>query len=194
MKTWQILIVIAAGLISQSSYLMAQSFKVKNYKMTIQGESSLHDWESVAEKLECKGSYKIENNTLIDIKEAVVKITVESIKSPKGRLMDNKTYDAFNYEKYPLIVFTLNSEKINSANLTADLKGTLTMAGSSRPIDIQISYKILGNGDLQIIGSKKLKMTDFKMEPPTAMMGTVKVGDEVTVNFDIVLSASTTIL
>jgi polyisoprenoid-binding protein YceI len=108
--------------------------------------------------------------------------------------MDNKTYDAFNYEKYPLIVFTLTSEKINSSNLTADLKGTLAMAGASRPIDVQISYKILGNGDLQIIGSKKLKMTDFNMEPPTAMMGTIKVGDEVTVSFDIVLSATNTIL
>jgi hypothetical protein len=194
MKTRQLLIVIATALIIQSSYLMAQSFKVKNYKMTVRGESSLHDWESVAEKLECKGSYKIENNILTDIKETVVKITVESIKSPKGRIMDDKTYDAFNYEKYPLITFTLNSKKINSSNLTADLKGTLAMAGYSRPIDIQISYKILANGDLQIIGSKKLKMTDFKIEPPTAMMGTVKVGDEVTVSFDIVLSATNTIL
>jgi polyisoprenoid-binding protein YceI len=194
MKTRHLLIVIATALIIQSSYVMAQSFKVKNYKMTVKGESSLHDWESVVQKLECKGSYKIENNILTDIKETVVKITVESIKSPKGRIMDNKTYDAFNYEKYPQITFTLNSKKIDSSNLTADLKGTLAMAGYSRPIDIQISYKIFGNGDLQIIGSKKLKMTDFKMEPPTAMMGTVKVGDEVTVSFDIVLSATNTIL
>jgi hypothetical protein len=51
-----------------------------------------------------------------------------------------------------------------------------------------LKYKILPNGDLQFSASKKIKMTEYKMEPPTAMMGTIKVGDEVTVNFDITVT------
>jgi hypothetical protein len=53
---------------------------------------------------------------------------------------------------------------------------------------VQAKYKILPNGELQLTVSKKLKMTDFKMEPPTAMMGTIKVGDEVTVIFDVTVN------
>jgi polyisoprenoid-binding protein YceI len=166
--------------------------KVKAFKMTIQGTSSLHDWESVIEKLECKASYTIEQNTLTEIKEAIVKIPVRSIKSPKGKMMDNKTYEAFDYEKNPTIIFALTSVKTSAS--VADLKGTLTMAGAGKSIDLRVTYKILANGDLQITGMKKIKMSDFKMEPPTAMMGTIKVGDEVTVNFELTLSNGNTIL
>jgi hypothetical protein len=38
---------------------------------------------------------------------------------------------------------------------------------------------------MQISGSKKLKMTEFDMVPPTALMGTIKTGDEVTVTFNL---------
>jgi hypothetical protein len=31
-------------------------------------------------------------------------------------------------------------------------------------------------------------MRDYKMTPPTAVMGTIKVGEEVTINFDLTLS------
>jgi polyisoprenoid-binding protein YceI len=192
MKARQLLIVTVALLFFQVNNLVAQTFKVKTFKMSVNGTSSMHDWESQVEKLECKSSFKIDGNVLADIKEAVVKIPVQSIKSPKGKIMDNKTYEAFNYEKYPAIVFTLASKKINTSNLTAELKGSLTMAGTTKQIDLLVTYKVLPGGDLQINGSKKIKMTEYKMEPPTAMMGAIKVGDEVVIKFDIVLSGSVT--
>lgn len=48
--------------------------------------------------------------------------------------------------------------------------------------------KLLPNGDIQLTGSKKLNMKDFGMEPPTAVLGTIKVGPEVTVNFNLTIS------
>jgi polyisoprenoid-binding protein YceI len=192
MKTKQLLIVIVTLLFFQANNSGAQTFKVKTFAITVKGTSSIHDWESRVEKLDCKASYKVEGNLLLDISEAVVKIPVQSIKSPKGKMMDNKTYEAFHFEKYPFIVFMLSGEKISAPELTADLKGSLSMAGATKPVDLRISYKVLPNGDLQIIGSKKIKMTEFNMEPPTAMMGTIKVGEEVVISFDIVLSSSGT--
>jgi hypothetical protein len=194
MKTANILIITVGLLFLQANYLLAQSFKVKNYKMTVQGTSSLHDWESVVEKVDCKGSYTLDGNTLEDVKDVVVKIPVTSIKSTKGKIMDNKTYDAFNYEKHPSIVFTLNARKISAEKSTVDLKGILAMAGATKVIDLTVNYKILPNGDLKITGSKKLTMTDFKMEPPTAMMGTIKVGDEVIITIDMTLTTDNSIL
>jgi polyisoprenoid-binding protein YceI len=162
--------------------------------MTVQGTSSLHDWESAIEKIECKGFYAMANNSLMDVKDVVVKIPVTSIKSTKGKIMDNKTYDAFNYEKYPNIVFTLSAQKINEKNSTIDLTGNLAMAGTTKSVNLTANYKILPNGELQIIGSKKIIMTDFGMEPPTAMMGTIKVGNDVSVYFEITLTNNNTIL
>jgi polyisoprenoid-binding protein YceI len=165
----------------------AQAVKVKPNKMSVTGSSTLHEWESEITKAEFKGDVKTENLQLKEIKNFEVKVLVEGIKSTKGKTMDNKTYDAFNYTKFPYVVFALQTAKIN-ANGTIDAKGTLTMAGFSKPIDLQAKYKILANGDVQITVSKTIKMSEWKMEPPTAVMGTIKVGDDVTVNFDFVVN------
>jgi hypothetical protein len=37
-------------------------------------------------------------------------------------------------------------------------------------------------------GSKQFKMTEYGVKPPTLMLGTMKVGDPVTVSFDLALS------
>lgn len=83
--------------------LTAQPFRVKAYKMTVLGTSTLHEWESAVEKIECKGSFTLGSNSLGEVKDIIVKIPVTAIKSTKGRMMDTKTWEAFNYEKNPSI-------------------------------------------------------------------------------------------
>ncbi len=61
------------------------------------------------------------------------------------------------------------------------------MAGTTKAVTLNAKGKVLENGDIQIAVSQKLKMTDFKMKPPKAVLGTIHVGDEITVNFDVVL-------
>jgi polyisoprenoid-binding protein YceI len=123
----------------------------------------------------------------------VIKIPVASIKSTKGKMMDNKTYNAFKHEKYPFIIFTFSSKKVNKSNSTIDVIGNISMAGVTKAITLTVNYKILPTGELQITGSKKLAMTSFQMEPPTAMMGTITVGDDVVIGFDLTLSTSNSI-
>lgn len=191
MKATKFLLITVWVLALQFNYqVLAQTFGVKTYKVTVQGTSSLHDWESNVEKLEANGSYVMADNALTDIKDVVVKIPVTSLKSTKGRMMDNKTYEAFDSKKNPTITFTLTGKTINEANNTVNVSGNLNMAGVTKAIDILLSYKVLPGGGLQVSGSKKINMTEFKMEPPTAMMGAIVVGDEVTVNFELVLTQS----
>ncbi len=178
----------AALMLMVFTHGVSQSALLKANKMTVQGSSSLHDWESEITKADLKGEFLVSNNQLKEVKNVEVRIPVESIKSTKGRLMDSKTYDAFNSSKNPNIVYTVTQAKVNPANGTIDATGTLTMAGVSKPMDLQAKYTMLDNGDIRLTLSRKFKMSEFKMDPPTAMMGTVKVGDEVTVNFDLVVN------
>lgn len=168
------------------------AYSVKEYKITVQGSSTLHEWESDVTKAEANATITLQSNQLTDIKNVTVKIPVTSIKSTKGKMMDSKTYEAFNADKNPSIQYKLTSAKIttNGAGYTLVANGTLTMAGTSKPIELTAKGKVLANGDVQITGSKKLNMKDFNMEPPTAMMGTIKVGEEVTVNFNLTLTNS----
>ena len=182
------LFIIAVFLFSIANHTQAQSFQLKNHKMTIKGTSSLHDWESAVESIECKGTYRLTDNVLTEVKDVSLKVKVAGIKSSKGKTMDNKTYEAFQYEKNPYISFSLRTAKIDEVNSVINVNGDLTMAGVTRAITIKLNYQILPENQLRVIGSKKLIMTDFNMVPPTAMMGTIKVGDEVEVIFDLTLN------
>jgi YceI-like domain len=183
-----VILILVAALTLAFSQGMAQLLKVKVNSMTVSGSSTLHEWESQVTKADWKGIVRVENLALVEIKNVEVKIPVESIKSTKGKMMDSKTYDAFNYEKFPFIVYTLSTAKVNQANGTIEAKGTLSMAGASKVIDLVAKYKVLPGGDLQLTVSKSFKMSEFKMETPTAMMGTIKVGDDVTVAFDVTIN------
>jgi polyisoprenoid-binding protein YceI len=164
--------------------------KLKSSKSSVSGSSSLHEWESEITKLEWSGLLSVEDNKLAVGKDVVVKIPVKSIKSTKGNMMDNKTYDAFNADKNPTITFKLISIKISGTgkDYILDATGTLIMAGASKNIGMTLKASLLPNGDIQLTGNKKLNMKDFGMEPPTAMLGTIKVGEEVTVAFDLIIT------
>lgn len=157
--------------------------------MSVTGSSTLHEWESEVTQVESSGTLTLDGSQLTAIKDVVVKMPVTGIKSTKGKTMDNKTYEAFNADKNPTIQYRLTSAKVSgSGEFTIVANGNLTMAGATKPIEITAKAKVLGNGDVQITGSQKLNMKDFNMTPPTAMMGTIKVGEEVTVKFDITLT------
>ncbi|HYI78884.1 MAG TPA: YceI family protein [Chryseolinea sp.] len=188
------ILLILAVLFAHSEYSNAQVSNVSDYKVTIKGTSTMHDWESNVEELESHATYKLKGDELVSIGDASLKVTVTSIKSTKGKIMDNKTYKAFDSENHPFIIFTLKSEKINPSKLTVDLIGTLEMAGTTLPVKLVANYKVLANGELEIIGTKKVKMSEYKMTAPKAMMGTIKVGDEVDINFDVTFSGSPSIL
>ncbi len=175
-----------------SSALNAQVYTSKQNKMSIQGTSTVHDWESDVTQIDCKCTIAIKDQ--IEFGSMLVKIPVKSIKSTKGKIMDEKTYEAFNSAKYPVIQYKLGTAKVTGTGTDMVIKATgdLTMAGTTRSIDITAKAKVLPNGDVQINASKKLNMRDFNMTPPTALMGTIKVGEEITVVFDITLTPSNT--
>ena len=173
--------------------LQAQSpYYLKTTKLTVSGTSTLHEWTSDATKVEWAGLFLVQDKKIVQAKDVQVKIPVTSIKSEKGKTMDNKTYEAFNSEKNPNIIYKLTSIKVSGTgpDFTLDATGTLTMAGATQSIQMPVKAKLLANGDIQLTGSKKLNMKDYKMVPPTAIMGTIKVGEEVTVNFDLTVTAT----
>jgi polyisoprenoid-binding protein YceI len=173
-----------------SSAQSQTNFSITVVKASVNGTSTLHDWESEITQIDCKGSLQSKGKTPQAIKEVEVKIPVESIKSKEGKIMDHKTYEAFKSDQNPFIIYTFKSAQVRidpRQAVTIDISGNLTMAGTSRQVSLTAKGKKLPNGNFQLSVSQKLKMTDFGMKPPTAVLGTITVGDEVTVNFDLTL-------
>jgi len=173
------------------SKLTAADFSLKSVNATISGTSTLHDWVSKVTIMEGKGSFQMEDNVLSSIKDAEIKIKVTGIKSEEGDKMDDKTYETFNSDKYPFIIYSFSNAVVNMDDkqaVTVGTTGNLVMAGASKSVSLLASGKELSNGDLQLTVSKTIKMTDFNMKPPVMFLGTIKVGDEITVSFDFILS------
>jgi polyisoprenoid-binding protein YceI len=163
--------------------------KLKAFNFTVHGTSSLHEWESKIEKIEWKGAYHLDASKNLNLQLIELKIPVTGIQSEHGKIMDNKTYEAFNSEQNPNIIFKMRSytQKVVGNDILLAVEGDLTMNGVTNLIMLSVIGKTLPGGDLQFTGTRGLKMTDYKMKPPTAMMGTIKVGDEVTIKFDLTI-------
>jgi polyisoprenoid-binding protein YceI len=177
---------IAGLLLLATSFVFGQkAYTLKEHKVTVDGTSSLHDWTSDVTKIDWSGKIIAEGNSVKAISDVNVKIQVTDIKSEKGGMMDDKTYEAFKSEQFPTITFKLTSATVAGANVKAN--GTLTMAGVSKPIVMNVVTKVLADGSVHLSGSQVINMKDYKMTPPKAVMGTIKVGEKVTLLFELTL-------
>jgi len=176
------------------SQLFGQTaFSVSAYKMTIKGTSNLHDWESTVKELRAKGDISLQQDKFTALNALSVEVPVKSIKSTKGSIMDNKTYDALKADNHPNITFKLEGVtpiKAQADGYTVTASGNLSFAGSTKKVELTVKGKSNGDGTITFSGSQKLKMTDFGIKPPTALMGTMKVGNEVEVVFSVTMKKS----
>lgn len=153
-----------------------------NPELKISGTSTLHDWDMISNT--AQGDAVIitnEFNKLEKIERLKITMPAESLKSGKTQ-MDNNAYKALKTKEYRNISFELKDiQNINGSRFKAI--GTFDIAGESRQLVIDTEYKILGN-EIQFTGKTSFKLSDFKIDPPTAMLGTIKTGDDVTLHFN----------
>jgi hypothetical protein len=64
----------------------------------------------------------------------------------------------------------------------------LTLAGQTRRASIRFRGRSVGHEVYELVGVHEVRMTDFGVEPPTAMMGLVKVDDHMRIHFKLWLS------
>lgn len=154
--------------------------------MIIAGTSTLHDWEMEASNL--NGSMDLEiNKSTVDLKSLKLTVPVKALKSGKSA-MDNNAYKALKTEQHHSIKYELVSvseqQKLSNGNYKMLSRGKLSVAGVSRILRIPITLKSSNNG-VEISGTTTFNMSDFKVEPPSFMMGAVSTGDEITIKFSI---------
>ncbi|MEZ4854262.1 YceI family protein [Flavobacterium sp.] len=172
------------------SFAKAQETKVNSTesKLTVYGTSNIHDWDVVAENMSGTAVFETENGILKTIKSMRFSVVSESLKSGKSG-MDKNTYKALKTEKHQNIVFVVTNISKVTANAnetyTVATQGNLTICGITKKINQTFTIKNLGN-KFTISGKQKIDMTTYGIEPPKALMGTIKTGKEVTIDFTII--------
>lgn len=166
----------------------AQTYSLNNDTsfLEVHGTSSLHDWHVDAENQ--MGKLEVTKADGLTISKLNFSVESESLKSGKSS-MDKNTYKALESDSYNTIDFSMSSVekvvKIADGTYDVSVTGNLTIAGvtKSKPLDFKI--KIKGNNIL-IDGEKTMLMTDFGIDPPKALFGTIKTGDEIKIIFKTV--------
>ncbi len=179
-------------LILTTQISVAQTFKVNTpaSKMEVLGTSNIHDWEILAKDFQGTINLELENGQLVKISQLDFSVIAESLESGKGG-MDKNTYKALNTYKYKTINYKLI--KVNNIDCTSKnqckitTSGYLTIAGTKKPIAITFDSK-LSNGSIVLSGNKSIKLSNFNIDPPTAMFGTITTGDEVNIKFQAVFN------
>lgn len=165
-------------------------------QLQVDGTSSLHDWEVMTHTV--KGYLSFHDHgaeTLDAITDLTSKQTnpVLHVEVPVNTLasgengLDKKMYKAMNTNDHPTVTYDLTTAHITGKSEDGELKlatqGVLTINGVQQTVDIPMRINSLSYNRLQISGSTDLKMTDFKVKPPTALFGTIRSGDQVTVSW-----------
>ena len=188
------------SVISALSFLMitVASFSIKdssnntkfyssNMSLSIKGTSSLHDWEMKSSKGKCEVEFVIgANDKITAINSLKFDLDPTSIKS-EYTMMDNNTYKALKTKSYKSISFVMASGTVtqtDAVSYVVKVLGNLTIAGKTQKIDLAATAKYnSADKSFTVNGSKKLKMTDYGVDPPTAMLGTIKTGNDITISF-----------
>lgn len=179
------MVLVFAFLLSGLLKSTAQQYTLDNIRSQtiITGTTNYKDWQLQVK--EHKGNLLLENNGDRVLRSLYVEIPVTSLKGEK-KGMEKDAYKAMKAETYPLVSFTLTtpvkleSSIDNSYNILA--QGNLSIAGVTKPIELQFSLTRTTNG-VDLEGEKSLDMTDFGIEPPKAFLGILKTGKEVTIRF-----------
>ena len=175
--------ILLSTLLLCSTTSFGQTFKAikGESSVKVQGTSTLHDWESIMETFSL--SFQVIEKTIAKVN---FKGSVKSIKSGK-KSMDSNTYEAMKADDHPNIAFNGGEFKIDSGKISG--MGKLTIAGKTKSIPVTLDLESWTTGSYNILGNIKFKMTDFGIEPPTAMFGTISTGDDVTIVFNFVVKS-----
>ena len=159
----------------------------KDYAVTIHGTSNLHDWDEDVQTVTGSAIIDWNEDKSFDLNAIHIKMEVHSIKSHEGSGMNNNTYKALKADANPAIIFVLNSPlksmKANSTENNVSMMGSLSIAGVTKPIAMKVKLVMDSQSKLTIEGSQIIKMADYDVSPPTALFGTIKTGDSITLNF-----------
>lgn len=151
------------------------------------GSSNVHDWTLTSTVMESQGDFKIEENQLRSITAFTFSVNAKSLKS-EHESMDGRTYKTMKADQYPKVTYKLTTALITAAaknKYQVKATGDLTIAGVTQSIVMYITAGVNPDNTITITGSENLKLTDYKIEPPSFMLGAMKVKNDLTIQFNL---------
>ena len=108
-----------------------------------------------------------------------------------NKRMNTDMYETLKADKYPFIHIQLHNVNIpNYSNKeweNIQAKTTLQIAGTTKTVLLPVKMKILSETKVRLVSTQPIKMTDFHIAPPSAMLGMIRVNNDIEIEFDLII-------
>ena len=110
---------------------------------------------------------------------ATLTVPVKTFKCPNDE-MTQHLMDAMKPDQHAEITFRLERYVVTGGK--AEATGSVTINGVTAPLTLPLTFEASAGG-LQVAGNTRLDMTKFSVDPPVVMMGLMKVGPQIRIEF-----------
>lgn len=160
----------------------------KDATIKVLGTSNVHDWALTSVAIESQGEFKLDNDgQLRSVSAFSLALNAKSLKS-EHESMDKRTYKTMKADQYPKVTYKLSSATITAVQknkFTIKATGDLTIAGVTQTIVMTINAVTNSDNTITCTGSENIKLTDYKIDPPSFMLGAMKVKNDLTIQFNL---------
>jgi len=157
----------------------------KGSRLWIEGTSTVRSFSCTATKVDVNVVAEPGVASAELVQTASLAVPVSSLDCRNGT-MNGHMQKALKAGAHPQITWKMSGYKVDGTAVVID--GQLTIAGKDNPIELRATGTADATGTIRLKGSKQFKMSEYGVKPPSLMLGTMKVGDQVTVAFDLVLN------
>ena len=168
-------------------------------QLVITGSSNVNEFTC-----NCSCEHDFTQNTLeiasrpegncFDFTNASIQLTTANLNCGH-KVMNKDLYETLKYKQYPHIYITLlqaetpAQQRFISLNKWLNINAItrITIAGKDKAVHFPIEGRKLDASRYHFKGEVSLKMTDFGLDPPKAMLGLIQVNDEITIHLNLIV-------
>jgi len=121
--------------------------------------------------------------------ELVIRVPVKKFHTP-NKIFYNDFIELMQGNKHPYILISIPEKELQNlkdANGKINPEIHIKLAGTEKTYRISCRIDQYSNDILFLRGQQKIKLTDFKIEPPVKSFGLIKVNNSVFINFGIII-------
>lgn len=161
-------------------------------ELSISGTSTVHGFTCKTSKIDAtlvvdRGYTRDLTKIARPIVNVRVEIPVKSLDCGNGT-MNKNMYKTLKANDNPLIVYSLSGYDLVNGTVStflAKTNGTLTISGKEKTVAMDVRAERVEDTKATAKGEYSLLLTDYGIKPPSFMLGTLKVGNEIRIKFNL---------
>ncbi len=162
--------------------------------MTIEGGSTVGSWDAEVKLINADFSIDLsalESGANSPFQLGSFTVPVENIDGD-GRRLTRNIHSYLKKDDHPEVTFRMNSSEIvekNDSGYKVEVNGVINAAGADHEVTFLADVAQSDNGGFIISGKTPLKFSDFDIDRPSAMLGSVRADEEIEIHYNLVLTS-----